>query len=150
YDMKWIGLQSRGARGVDVAFLDWLRGRRRDRPFFAFLNYFDAHEPYVPPAGYGGPFGIRPKTSDDYRVLFDYVGMDKNSMPKRDIALARDCYDDCIAFLDEQLGRLLGTLERQGILENTVVIITSDHGESFGDHGAFGHSYSVFLDEVGV
>ena len=64
--------------------------------------------------------------------------------------MARDCYDDCIAFLDEQLGRLLGTLERQGLLENTVVIITSDHGESFGDHGTFGHSYSVFLDEVGV
>jgi arylsulfatase A-like enzyme len=150
YDMKWIGLQSRGARGIDAAFLDWLRGRRRDRPFFAFLNYFDAHEPYLPPAGYEGRFGIRPTTSGDYRLLFDFVGLDKSSMPKRDITLARDCYDDCIAFLDEQLGRLQGALERQGLLENTVVIITSDHGESFGDHGTFGHSYSVFLDEVGV
>jgi arylsulfatase A-like enzyme len=150
YDMKWIGLQSRGAMGINAAFLNWLQARRRDRPFFAFLNYFDAHEPYLPPVGYEGRFGIRPKTSDDYRLLFDFVGLDKSSMPKRDIALARDCYDDCIAFLDEQLGRLLGALERQGLLENTVVIITSDHGESFGDHGTFGHSYSVFLDEVGV
>ena len=150
YDMKWIGLQSRGAWGIDAAFLDWLRGSRRDRPFFAFLNYFDAHEPYLPPVGYEGRFGTRPKTSDDYHLLFDFVGLDKNSLQKRDVAMARDCYDDCIAFLDEQLGRLLAVLERQGLLQNTVVIITSDHGESFGDHGTFGHSYSVFLDEVGV
>ena len=55
HDMKWIGLQSRGAHGINDAFLDWLRRRRPDRPFFAFLNYFDAHEPYVPPPGYAGP-----------------------------------------------------------------------------------------------
>ena len=63
HDMKWIGLQSRGARGINDAFLDWLRRRRPDRPFFAFLNYFDAHEPYVPPPGFEGRFGIRPRTS---------------------------------------------------------------------------------------
>ena len=69
---------------------------------------------------------------------------------KRDILMARDCYDDCIAFLDEQLGRLLDELERQGLLDNTVVIITSDHGEAFGDHGLFGHGPSLYLDEIGV
>ena len=56
YDSKWIDLQSRDVRGINDAFLDWLRRRRRDRPFFAFLNYFDAHDPYVPPAEYVGPF----------------------------------------------------------------------------------------------
>ncbi len=69
---------------------------------------------------------------------------------KRDILMARDCYDDCIAFLDEQLGRLLDELRGQGLLDNTEVIITSDHGEAFGDHGYFGHSYSLYLDEIGV
>ena len=49
HQMKWIGLQSRGAYGTNDAFLGWLRHRRPDRPFFAFLNYFDAHGPYVPP-----------------------------------------------------------------------------------------------------
>ena len=51
YDSKWIDLQSRDARGINDAFLDWLRRSRRDRPFFAFLNYFDAHDPYIPPGG---------------------------------------------------------------------------------------------------
>ncbi len=64
--------------------------------------------------------------------------------------MAHDCYDDCIAFLDEQLGQLLDELKRQGLLENTEVIITSDHGEAFGDHGILGHSSSVNLDEIGV
>ena len=62
----------------------------------------------------------------------------------------RDCYDDCIAFLDEQFGQLMNTLERQGLLESTLVILTSDHGESFGDHGLFLHGTSLYFDEIGV
>jgi arylsulfatase A-like enzyme len=150
HDLKWIGLQSRGARWINAAFLDWLGRRRPDRPFFAFLNYYDAHDPYIPPAGFDGRFGIRPRTPGEYHFLFDYLGMDKAAAPKRDLQMARDCYDDCIALLDDQLGRLLDALRGQGLLDNTVVIITSDHGEAFGDHGFFGHSSSVFFDEVGV
>ena len=78
------------------------------------------------------------------------MAMDKTSATKRDLQMARDCYDDCIAYLDEQLGRLLENLRARGLLDNTVVIITSDHGEAFGDHGSFGHSNAAFFDEVGV
>jgi arylsulfatase A-like enzyme len=150
HPLKWIGLQSRGAHATNDAFLDWLRHRRPDRPFFAFLNYFDAHAPYVPPQGWEGRFGIRPKPPRDYEFLFSIMGIDSSSLLKRDIVLARDCYDDCIAFLDEQLGRLLDQLRRQGLLDNTVVIITSDHGEAFGDHGHFGHGPGLYLEEIGV
>ncbi len=150
YDKKWVGLQSRGAREINDAFLDWLGRRRPDRPFFAFLNEFDAHEPYIPPAEHCGHFGIRPEIPRDFESLVDFVGTNKNEVPQRDIELARDCYDDCIAFLDEQLGRLLDKLQAQGLLENTDVIITSDHGEAFGEHGLFGHIYSVNLNEIGV
>jgi arylsulfatase A-like enzyme len=64
--------------------------------------------------------------------------------------MARDCYDDCIASLDEQLGRLLGELRGQGLLENTLVIITGDHGESFGDHSVFRHGSALYLDQIAV
>ncbi len=150
YDQKWIGLQSRGGQEINDGFLDWLGRRRPDRPFFAFLNYFDAHEPFIPPPKYKKRFGLGPTTPADYRFLFDYVGSAKGSIRQQDLLMSRDCYDDCIAFLDEQLGHLLVALKVQGLLENTDVIITSDHGESFGDHGSFGHSYTVNLDEVGV
>jgi arylsulfatase A-like enzyme len=150
YEKQWVTLQSRGAREINDSFLDWLSRRRSDRPFFAYLNYFDAHDPFVPPAGFDRQFGIPPRTSEDYQFLFDYVGLVKATQRVRDLKMAADCYDDCISFLDDQLGRLLGELRAQGVLDNTTVIITSDHGEAFGDHGVFGHSYTVNLDEIGV
>jgi arylsulfatase A-like enzyme len=148
YDKKWISLQSRGAREIDDAFLGWLRQRRPDRPFFAFLNHFDAHEPFMPPAEYVGRFGIKPRNRRDYEYVYDFVGAMNRQL--RDVYMAHDCYDDCIAYLDQELDRLLRELDGQGILENTVVIITSDHGEAFGEHGSFGHSYSAFVEELAV
>jgi arylsulfatase A-like enzyme len=150
YDKKWVGLQSRGAREINDAFLDWLGRRRPDRPFFAFLNYFDAHEPYIPTGEYAGRFGIRPEFPRDYEYLVEFVGTVKHKLKHRDINMVRDCYDDCIALLDEQLGRLLGKLQAQGLLENTDVIITSDHGEGFGEHRFYGHTYGANLNEIGV
>jgi arylsulfatase A-like enzyme len=150
YDRKWIQNESRDARGLNDAFRDWLRRRRRDRPFFAFLNYYDAHNPYVPPARRANHFGIQPNAPGDYQFLFDYLETSMVSIRQRDLAMARDCYDDCIAFLDAQLGRLLDDLQDQGLLHNTLVIITSDHGEGFGDHRTFGHGESLYLDAIGV
>jgi arylsulfatase A-like enzyme len=114
------------------------------------LNYFDAHEPYIPPVEYSSAFGIRPQTSGDYQFLIDFIGMVKERAADHDLLMTRDCYDDCIAALDADLERLLRVLERQGLLNNTEVIITSDHGEAFGLHGIMGHSYSVCLEETGV
>ena len=48
---------------INDSFLDWLSRRRADRPFFAFLNYFDAHDPFIPPAGFENQFGIPPSTA---------------------------------------------------------------------------------------
>jgi arylsulfatase A-like enzyme len=150
YAKKWIELQSRGAHEINSAFLDWLGRRRTDRPFFAYLNYFDAHDPYVPPPEYAQRFGIGPVVPWDYRFLFEYIGIPKQYLKKQYFRLARDSYDDCIAYLDEHLGRLLDDLQRRGLLDSTDVIITSDHGEGFGEHSIYGHSYGVNLDETGV
>ncbi len=150
YEKKWINIQSGSATEIDDRFTQWLGRRRPDRPFFAFLNYFDAHEPYIPPPGYEGRFGIRPTTVKDYQLLIDFVGMPKDPSQRNEIIMVRDCYDDCIAFLDQRLQSLLDALQGQGLLENTDVIITSDHGEAFGEHDLVGHSGSVNLEEVGV
>ncbi len=124
--------------------------KAQDRPFFAFLNYFDAHAPYIPLPRYQARFGTPRRSPRDYQVLHTFEYLDKEKMPKRDILMARDCYDECIAFLDEQLGKLLDELERQNLLDSTLVVITSDHGEAFGDHLVFGHGNSLYLDEIAV
>jgi arylsulfatase A-like enzyme len=149
----WLGPSNgkpfKDAATVNRQFLDWLDGRG-DRPFFAFLNFFDAHDPYVLPSGYDRHFGLRPETHADRMMLNRWWWLGKRRLVPRDIALARDAYDDCIAYLDEQLGRLLADLERRGILANTLVIVTADHGEHFGEHELFGHGGSLYAPEVHV
>ena len=148
--LKWLGIRSRDAREINKAFFDWLPRRRRDRPFFAFLNYFDTHMPYIPPPRPPAHFGNQPGSPRDYQHLLDFEFADMNKMSPQEILMTRDYYNDCIAFLDQQLGNLLDELERQGLLDDTLVIMTSDHGEAFGDHRFYGHGNTLYLDETWV
>ena len=79
-----------------------------------------------------------------------YVDLDKSKFDKRQVTLARDSYDNCIALLDEGVGALLDELDRRGVLKDSVVVITADHGEEFNEHGLFNHGYSLYLHEVHV
>src|SRR5439155_4860126 len=77
--------------------------------------------------------------------------VDKLGLSAPEIAFVRDSYDDCVADLGEQLGRLLDELGRRGLLERTWLIITSDHGESFGEQaGVFGHGTSLYQPQLHV
>ena len=137
---------------VNREFLDWLSERQRnERPFFAFLNFFDAHCTYDLPASGIHRFGVAWKSERDMDVIRDWVSTQKRMPTEREITLARDAYDNCVADLDEQLGQLLDELERRAILERTWVIITGDHGENFSEHrGVFLHGTTVFQTECHV
>jgi arylsulfatase A-like enzyme len=149
--VKWIRAQSRDAKGINRAFLEWLsHDRDGNRPFFAFLNYLDAHEPFLPPEREGPHFGLRPQSAAESRMLLDYWDRDKLELSPREVQLARDSYESCIAALDRQLGALLDELTQRGTLRDTLVVITSDHGEQLGEHGIFNHGYSLYAHEVHV
>lgn len=111
-----------GGRVVDD-FLEW-QGTLGKRPFFAFLNLFDAHEPYLPPR--------------EFRTMYG-----KN-------ALDYDRYLGAIRYMDGEIDRALKELERRGVLENTIVIVTSDHGESFKEHGLVGHGNGLYRNQLRV
>jgi arylsulfatase A-like enzyme len=135
---RWLGTYwiagEREAPDIARRFLRW-QARDTARPFFAFLNLFDAHSPYTSPAPFDQMFGA-PKLRGiipDVRPTEDQI---------RDL---RDAYDGSIAFLDQQLGVLLEELRRRGVLDNTVVIVTSDHGEHFGEHGLLDHGNSLYM-----
>jgi arylsulfatase A-like enzyme len=150
-----IGLFTGGDRkeaaAVNREFLAWLSGRRQpERPFFVFLNYFDAHYPYLVPKEHRHRFGARPVTQQEWDIIENWWTVDKQTLSVQDTTFARDAYDSCVADLDEQLGLLLDELEDLGVLERTWVIITSDHGESFGEHGGFGHGGSLYQTELHV
>ncbi len=142
----------KGAAAVNRELLDWLANRaQQERPFFTFLNYYDAHYPYQLPAGRLHRFGLEP--TDRYqRLLIQQWGMlDKTTISPQGVEFAAAAYDDCIADLDERLGKLVDELGRRGVLDRTWLIIASDHGESFGEHaGYFGHGTSLYDTELHV
>jgi arylsulfatase A-like enzyme len=140
------------AAEVNHEFLDWL-GRRREprRPFFAFLNYADAHEPYVLPGDEEYHIGSAPETEADFLFLLDgWARVDKRRLSRPARMLARDCYDNCLAYLDKCLGNLLDELRRAGVLDQTLIIVAADHGEGLGEHDLFDHGESLYRTEVRV
>ncbi len=139
------------AGSINREFLDWLSQRREPaRPFFAFLNYVDAHTVYLLPPGTRYRFGRPPKTDADVQVIVDWFYIDKLRLPPSYVNLARDCYDSCLGYLDEQLGELFDELKRRGILDRTLVIVTSDHGEGLGEHNLFFHGETLYRTEIRV
>jgi arylsulfatase A-like enzyme len=117
-----FGVRKR-ASDVNQEVLGWIE-RGRNRPFFAFLNYLDVHYEYGGPRGY-------PK-------------------PEWNQGTPIDEYDAGLVYEDDYIGRLLRELEQRGVAENTIVIITSDHGESLGDHGLTYHGAALYWELVHV
>jgi arylsulfatase A-like enzyme len=157
YIGRWNNLVPRSsehvkdAAAVDRAFLGWLAQRREGRrPFFAFLNYNDAHTPYEVPDPSTPGFGLRPASSQDRQTLLHWNALDKARLSSHDVRMAVDVYDDCIAYLDRRLGILLQELSRRGELDKTLVIVTADHGEHLGDHLLFFHGCSLYRQLVQV
>jgi arylsulfatase A-like enzyme len=135
-------------RGHDVSrsFLSWLEDDG-ERPWFAFLNYFDAHSPFLPPQPFDAKFG----TSVSYREPVVIEELNRAVEPTPAVAQAEmDAYDGGMAWLDDEIGRLFARLEESGALSNTIVIIGSDHGEELGEHGRWGHAYSLYAEIVHV
>jgi arylsulfatase A-like enzyme len=148
----WLIEDRKPAALVSRELLDWLASRGQpERPFFAFLNYFDAHYPYLLPRGRYHRFGGAPADIRDRAIIERCGNLDKRSLTPTEVALGIRAYDDCIADLDEQIGWLADRLERDGILERTWLIVVADHGESFGEHrDTFTHGSSLYQTEVHV
>jgi len=116
----------------------------------AFLNLYDAHDPYIPPADFQRRFSGGAGSAADMAILERWFISDKKKLTSREIQFVLDAYDDGIAYLDEQVGLLFDDLERVGRLANTLVIVTADHGEHLGEHQLYGHASSLYDAEIHV
>jgi arylsulfatase A-like enzyme len=134
------------ATQVTDATLRWVE-KNADVPFFAFLNYFDVHDPYLPPAPYRTKFATMENPGGR---INDYVQRMRPRMTPEQLQGEIDAYDGGLVYVDMEIGRLLGELERRGHLRNTIVVITSDHGEHFGEHGLFIHRNALYREGVHV
>jgi arylsulfatase A-like enzyme len=135
---------------TDIA-LQWL-DTTRGQPFFLLVHYFDPHLIYDPPEPYRSRYADpRDAASGDY--LFgtsDDVIEFRNRQKTLDyetITRLAKLYMGEVAYVDQEVGRLLAGVAQRGLDSTTVVVLTADHGEEFGDHGNFEHGHS-FYDEL--
>ena len=140
-------LQRKSAETINAEFLGWLNGRQDARPYFVFLNYLDAHEPYQPPAAFDHLYST-PGDAALIRDLNDGSASPKLTPEARRAAIGE--YDESITYLDYELGRLFTELKRRGRWDRTLVVITADHGEEFGERGLYFHGNSLYRASLEV
>ncbi len=141
---SYAGYANRAQAGVELA-TRWI-DRRGDAPWFLLLHLMDPHSPYTPPEPYDTRFS---KLSFRLVAKFPMLNEDVRAgdLTQADKDLLVDSYDGEIAYTDAQIGRLLDFLKASGALERTLVVVHSDHGEEFWEHGSFEHGHSLH-DEV--
>jgi arylsulfatase A-like enzyme len=133
----------RDAATIHAEALDWLDQRSSpDRPFFLFLNHFDAHDPYLSDCA--------DVARQEQVWLQRWHACPKSDLPGERVRRARERYDACVEALDRRLGELISELDRRGALANTLLIVTSDHGELFGERGAFLHGPDLHREATHV
>ena len=119
--------------------LAWLAALPGDLPYFLFVNYFDPHAPFDPPAG----FDDLPRARDSYDPEPDSHALLRGegswSAEQRQVIVDR--YDGEIRFMDHHLGRLLDAVAARAGGDRTLIVVTSDHGEAFGEGGRYYHTY---------
>lgn len=122
------------------------------RPFFLFINYMDAHTPYVAPPPFADLFpGRIPGFRWEMATMKPEVsGRIVGKLPERERRHRLSQYDGAIAWLDESLRRLCAELKRRGLYDNTLIVVTADHGESFGEKGLLAHGVSLYQGLIRV
>jgi arylsulfatase A-like enzyme len=141
------------AQAINDAALPLLREAAQEaRPFFLFVNYMDAHEPYVPPAPFDAAFPGRDPGfhHDDYLTLQGEVMAGARVISPAERAHLVSQYDGAIRYVDAQVSALAARLKELGVWDRTMFVVTSDHGEAFGRRGLVGHGTSVYQDQVHV
>ena len=116
----------------EVAF-DWI-DKRKDERFFLFLHYMDPHDPY-------------------FEHPYNGVGVARVSMPEpesKEAERLHDLYRGEIEYLDIQFGEFLAKLDAEGLYDNTVIVLTADHGEEFDEHGGFWHGLTLYDEQIHV
>ncbi len=120
-------------------------------PFFLYLHYMDPHGNYAPPADYqkifAGPYdGYDFIAAGDHNPIADMIYADgpKLEIEDRDMQHLVDLYDDEIRYFDGQFSRLVASLRQDDLLDRSLLIFTSDHGEEFLEHGHVGHCRGVW------
>jgi len=146
---RWF-LREAGGRVVAPLVDRWLAEQPRPAPFLLFVNYMEPHLPREPTRAYRRAF-VRPEDlAHSYRIdqsaraVFQYTLNGAPVYTPRDLRILSDLYDARVRELDDCFADLMDVLAGRVDLDNTIVILTSDHGENLGEHGMLEHQFCIY------
>ena len=143
----WKGVTSPPLLGMVSEWLHGWDAQGRGRPFFIFLHMWDVHYDYTPPPPYDSMFDPDYRgtvTGEDFELGTQvHAGMDP-----RDLEHVVALYDGEIRYTDLYLGKVLDQLRALGVLDNTIVVVTADHGDEFFEHGRKGHKKALYDESI--
>lgn len=152
---RWFLYDAGGGPTTDVV-RQCLDRRQEDRPLLLFINYMEPHLPYEPTRAYRKAFVEDEDMAYSYRVDMDlesvhgYNLIDKSTYSKRDLRVLSDLYDARVRELDDHFASMMRLLRDRLDLDNTILVMTADHGESIGDHQIVGHQYCIYQTLIHV
>jgi arylsulfatase A-like enzyme len=143
------------ADSITAQAIRYLRRRVPDRPLFLWLHYFDPHDPYMPPfADDMESLSVETKSGITGDIRSSPLRQRQNAsgfhLPEEDRQHLIRLYDAEIRYVDQSIGELLSFLEGNGSFDESMIVLSSDHGESFGEHGMWMHGSSLYDSEIHV
>ncbi len=141
---------TRNAAQITDAALAWLREAPPGQPFFLFVNYYDPHHPYTPPAEFRRLHLPRPDLAPVTLSLIQGDLERGRRLTPQERAYLVGQYDGELSFMDRELGRLIRELGSRNLYDASAIVVTSDHGEFFGEHGLIQHERDLFEEVLRV
>jgi arylsulfatase A-like enzyme len=136
--------ETKNAGSVDDRYtvaeaIQWIEGIKSE-PFFAAINFQSSHLPYMVPHDFQRRFGPEKL---DFTIRFAHFPRDK-------VSIVKDVYADSLAYVDFQIAKLFQFLKSNGLWENTVIVLTGDHGQAFYEHNFASHASEIFNEVMKV
>lgn len=126
------------AEVINKRSLNWIDSLE-ENPFFLWNHYMDTHGPYEPPKGYADQYTDRTISDRKAQTLYQRAISDPKSITDEERRLLINLYDAEIRYNDECIGNFFDELRKREVYEDTLIIITADHGDAFGEHGYYEH-----------
>jgi len=136
---------------VTSSFNSWVK-KHKKKPFFAYLHYMDTHVPYNAPQEFSQIFGLKDYTfftPGEFRTM-DVRLLGEMGLSKNDKQSLVNLYDGAIKYFDSNFAKIVDNLKKLGILNKTIIILTSDHGEEFWEHDGFAHGHTIYNELLHV
>jgi len=127
------------AEEINERSLSWIDSRDSDEPFFLWNHYMDTHGPYEPPGEYATLYADKKVSGRDAQSLYQRAIDHPESITEEERQLLIDLYDAEIRYNDEHIGEFLKELRNRDLVEDSLLVITADHGDAFGEHGYYEH-----------